>query len=333
MSVCPYCGVGPADSADHIFPKFLDGRRTIAACRSCNSKFGHTFEAQVANALDPVYVQLALWGVPLPERERWWRAAYEVDGARLDLAVGPSGVRAQSSASIIVKDSAGKVMEAYFVNPKDLARFESTRQVRHPEERWLGTEKQVSTNLKGLRWSLDLGPAIQQLALKMSLAASTLLPSFGQEERTAACEALQGHSGNADHPLVAHYLRCIDALSAKRPALAHTLYVEHQAERVQGIVEFFGVFRFFIDFVARTKAFGAQAVFAYLDPVKSHEHFESMSPLGLSSPPSHYTAQELIEHQVKMTQDLLAGARARGATTVSEVVLTAHLPVHPRFRI
>ncbi len=92
MPGCPYCGGGLADSADHIFPEFLDGSRTIAACRSCNSKFGHTFEARVARALDPIYVQLAVWGVPLPERDRWWRAAYEVDGAHLDLAVGPSGV-------------------------------------------------------------------------------------------------------------------------------------------------------------------------------------------------------------------------------------------------
>lgn len=67
MAGCPYCGSDFADSDDHIFPAFLGGKRTMPACRACNSRFGHTFEAQVAGTLEPIYVQLAKWGVPLPK--------------------------------------------------------------------------------------------------------------------------------------------------------------------------------------------------------------------------------------------------------------------------
>lgn len=40
---CRYCG-GPADSADHVFPKVRGGLTVednlVAACRSCNSRKG-----------------------------------------------------------------------------------------------------------------------------------------------------------------------------------------------------------------------------------------------------------------------------------------------------
>lgn len=232
---------------------------------------------------------------------------------------------AQSRAPIIVKGPNGQITEALFTKSRDLAHFERARHARHSEEHWKAFEKRVSTDLKGLRWGLELGPALQHLALKMVIAASTLLPDFGQNERASACAVLQGDLVNP-HPLVAHYLRAAEVLAAKRPALSHTLYVEHQAEQAHGIVEFFGVFRFFVRLSTRSTPPGAHAVFAYLDPVEACESFEVMPPVGLTAPPAFYTAQELIGHQVSMVQDLVVSAIARGATTVPEVQLTAHLP-------
>ena len=218
MVTCPYCGTGAADSEDHVFPQFLAGRRKIPACRLCNSTFGHTFEATVADALEPIYVQLAAWGVPLQERVRSWNAAYEVDGVRLDLFVGATGVKARSPAPIVIEGPDGSVAEAYFVDSKGLERFRRVRAERHPGEQWMPATKEVKTDLKGLQWGLELGPELQQLALKMVVACSTLLPRLGQEDRTRAREVLQADIRDA-HPLVAHYMQCPDGIVARRPAL------------------------------------------------------------------------------------------------------------------
>src|ERR1035438_4810923 len=97
MVLCPYCTESVANTDDHVFPQFLGGSRKIPACGPCNHMFGHTFEAAVARMLEPAYVQLAKLGVPLPERERWWNRAYEVDGVKVDLGVGSAGIKARSS--------------------------------------------------------------------------------------------------------------------------------------------------------------------------------------------------------------------------------------------
>src|SRR5258708_15063525 len=76
--ICLYCSERPADSDDHVFPRFLGGKRTVAACRVCNSKFGYIFEGPAARELEPIYVLLAKWGVPLSPREQLWRNAFEV---------------------------------------------------------------------------------------------------------------------------------------------------------------------------------------------------------------------------------------------------------------
>lgn len=317
MHCCPYCGCHAADSADHIFPRFLGGRRTVKACRSCNSVFGHTFEAKVARELEPLYVQLAKWGVPLSERQQWWRSAFKVEGALLDLGVGPNGVKARANQPIIERDANGEIAAAYFTNEDDLGRF---WKMRPPDEQWVETQKTISTNLSNLRFSLNFGLAIKQLALKMSLAVSTRLPNFDAAERVRACEVLQSFSGDV-HPLVSHYISSTDAASTGRPPLAHTVYVEHDGKCVKGIVEFFGAFRSFVELATTTGALGRDAVFAYLDPVEVREHSGPIATLCLIPPPPAYPLQEMAEHQVGMIQTFVAGAIARGAKGRPEIRL------------
>jgi len=331
MVTCAYCGESTTDpSVDHIFPQFLGGERTIHACRSCNSKFGHTFEGKVADALEPIYVQLAYWGVPLVARQRWWRSAYCVEGATLDLAVGSQGLLARSSHPIIIKDGAGSVTAAYFERERDLELFQRVTERRKPDAQWIPDEKRVTTNLKGLRWSLELGPCLQQMALKMCVAASTLLPNLQHEDRVSATRSLR-EIPSGPHDCVAQYMHLIEAITAKRPALAHTLYVEHDGVRAQGFVEFFGTFPLFINLCHQSERLGRDAILGYLDPVSEDEHFEMVEPIGLPPPPSFYTAQEIIQHQITITARLIQSARLRGATVNPDVALTARLPDNPVF--
>src|ERR1017187_7343568 len=129
MVLCPYCADSVADTDDHVFPQFLGGLRTIPACGPCNSTFGHTFEGAVAKMLEPAYVQLAKLGVPLPERERWWKRAHEVDGVKVDLGVGPEGIKARSSHPIIETDENGEITGAYFESEHELEEFKRTMAV------------------------------------------------------------------------------------------------------------------------------------------------------------------------------------------------------------
>jgi hypothetical protein len=333
MSLCPYCGqIITEPSGDHVFPKFLGGERTIAACRACNSKFGHTFEGEVARALEPIYVQLAVWGVPLAPRGRWWKSAHQVDGAVIDLSVGQDGLEARSSHPIILKDTEGAVTAAYFESDEELERFERTSQQRKPDAQWIRDEKRVTTNLRGLQWRFELGTALQQMALKMCVAASTLLANVHSDDFLEITRTLR-EVPSGPHERVAQYMHPVPSIWAKRPALAHTVYVEHVGLCVQGVVEFFGAFPLFVYHCQATKSWGHHAVLAYLDPVNVLEKFEMISPIGLASPPAFYAAEEVIQHQVRMVEKFIGSARSRGARTNPEVLLRAHLPDNPIVRL
>lgn len=328
MARCPYCCANSTDSRDHIFPRFLGGTRTIPACRACNSKFGHSFESEAARELEPIYVQLAKWGVPLPPREQVWRNAYDVEGVALDLSVGTYGVRASSGKPIIVRDDSGSIIEAYFPDPASLARFNETVQHRQPDARWMPAEKRVSTDLSNLRWSLSLGFAIKQLALKIAVATAALLPGLDFDELKTATLTLHGPPCDP-HPVVAHYVHDIRRLSAKRPPLAHSVYVEWRNEGLHGLVEIFGALRLFVDLPMQRKFTSVDALIGYVDPITKEECFEETACLELPLPPPYHTAEELVSNALGMMRRLAEAACARGATGNPEINLTITLPSYP----
>lgn len=274
----------------------------------------------------PVYVQLAKWGVRLPNRNTWWRGAFEVDGALLDLTVGEHGVQARSSRPIIVEQD-GRIEEAYFENQKEFERFIATMSERHPDIRFGETvEKRVSTNLKGLNWNLELGPVVQQLALKLCVAAATLLPNVCAVDLRQAGRVLREPAHDL-HPLVSHYSFVVDAVESKRPPLAHVIYVEHRGSQLHGMVQFFGAWQLHCRLNSVTAREGAHGLIAWLDPVDETERFEFVEPIGLSSPPAFYTHDHIATFQVRTIQQFIANAVARGATR-PEVKLTVTLPIY-----
>src|SRR5579859_6713738 len=155
-------GAEDAFTADHIVPEFLGGRKTIQACRGCNSSFGHTFEGRASKALSRIYIYLAHWGTPLPEMNQRWSSAHHAEGIDIDLTVGPLGLTGSSSQPIIKRDDAGNITEVLFPEGKGLAQFLEKMKRRKPELAWEPIETRLSTDLHGLRLRFDFGFDLQQ---------------------------------------------------------------------------------------------------------------------------------------------------------------------------
>src|SRR5262249_16614257 len=83
---CPYCNAASPDSRDHVFPQFLGGQVTIAACADCNNRrIGASVEG-------PASKELAWFPVTLRKVCRIsapvhtiWENAFTRDGVVYDL--------------------------------------------------------------------------------------------------------------------------------------------------------------------------------------------------------------------------------------------------------
>ena len=135
-----------------------------------------TFEAAASKLLVRPYVQLALWGVPLPETAQSWQSALEIDGAVIDLSVDKGGIRARSDRPIVMRDHHGNIDRDLFPSRCATAGIRSREETKRPHEQWVPVERRVTTNLAGLRMQVEFGADLFQMALKMSLAGASLLP-------------------------------------------------------------------------------------------------------------------------------------------------------------
>lgn len=324
--ICPYCCSQITEpSSDHIIPRFLSGRKTIQACKTCNSRFGHGFEGKAAQLLLPLYVLLAKWGVRLPEGNQWWRAAYELDGAKIDLAVGSDGVKARAIHPIIVKNESGEIREAYFDDNEQKEQFLRTIRKRKPDARWVSVEKRVETKLERLRLRFEIDSVLRQLTLKTCIAASTLLTATLQQDRKSAGEVLRSIPTIEPHPLVLNSFSRIDSIDSRRPPLSHSVYVEHRDRSLSGIMQFFGAFQLRCRLSTNTENDGSHAILGWADPISQRERFESMEPVGLPEPPPGYYAHELMSGTEEWWSLFCQYAMERGAVVTPELRLKTHL--------
>src|SRR5260370_38559247 len=110
IQLCPYCGVRPRTSDDHIFPNFLGGKTTVRACKPCNDLFGHAFEGPVSNDFAPTVVTLRRGGLR-PPRRFVWKRAFNRDGTDYDL---DSDLNLTPSRPSIERDDKGSIKRAIF---------------------------------------------------------------------------------------------------------------------------------------------------------------------------------------------------------------------------
>lgn len=246
--ICPYCAQLECDSDDHIFLQAIGGRRTIPACRTCNSAFGRTFEAQaVSTILHPLLVQLAGVGVPLvATTAKWKRATTGADGQVYDAVIDEGSYKLESTRPFVQKDEEDPKKFHVRVGDDRVGRKHLKQFLNEDQFRVLSTERyRVDVEESTHNWGFT--PAIKLTALKMAFAVGAI--AFPEEVSTftlprkelgAALLDVEPQSVQSDQ-------RDLPALDALRLPLSHVIYVEQKDRSIQAFVQFFGALQFWIE--------------------------------------------------------------------------------------
>lgn len=286
--ICPYCLRNPADTADHIFPQFLEGRRTVWACRSCNSRFGHSFEAAVHRDLTPIASMLALCGLTLPRAAMWEKAVDGEDGQPLDF---DAEQRLLKPNRPIVEKNPQTGGFRISGDKKRVTAIANDFLRRHPGAiaKYADQTKQVPTPDK-LSHALTIGPDIRRLTVKMCVA----LIEHGYRDLDVIDDRARHFLLGATVSEIPVRLAYYDyrPLQQLRKPLSHSLYVEASRHNgAYGIVQFFGCVQLYVvlNSAYDTAAF---AFFASLDQPGWKERLENVGALHLPEAPKMITADE-----------------------------------------
>jgi hypothetical protein len=288
---CIYCGnVSHPLTDDHIFPRFLGGRATVPACRTCNSIFGHTFEAETSRQLLPFHVFISGIGLlPLRSTDPTWKEALEVQGRKYNLRVAGGGVEASITHPSIQRDEQGRIVAAQFRTEAEARRFAESL-VAKGKAKTVSIEEAPGADLGPQLYgsAFTMGSALRRLALKMCFAAYTLLPEPEIEEGADARSYLTGtNKDDATVECVRTALADYTSLDALRRGLSHVVYVERTGDRIYGVVQFFGFLQLYCRLGPSIQSKPA-AVLCTLDPVNGEECTRETPALGLDEPPSRY---------------------------------------------
>lgn len=312
---CPYCLISvDVASRDHIFPQFIGGSRTIAACKDCNDRFGHTVEAAAASQLQPLHVFISSWGVPLANKSPLWPEAYTAGDKVYDLLVGEKGVKPRLSRPVIKRDSEGQIVSGEFASRADAERAIERLAARGKLKRAeLHEVPPPITDLRGLENTFELGPAVRRLALKMCIALGTLVSGIEMSELDEGRQVLLADPGSVPSCTLAAY-GDYPGIDNRRPALSHVVYVERGSERVYGLVQFFGVVQLFCRLGKTAQPSSPSALLATLDPVAGAEEVAELGPLSLPEPPYRIHLDEYPRLVENWTRKFREEAIRRGAT-------------------
>jgi hypothetical protein len=234
--LCPYCGVRPRSSDDHVFPEFLGGNTTIRACKLCNDLFGHSFEGPVSNDFAPAVVTLRRGGL-LPPRRFVWKRAIKREGTDYDL---DSDLNLTPSNPSIERDDKGSIKRAVFAGLRATKSF-IRGQGAHGKKLKFTPQTIKDIDIRKLEFRLDIGTEARRLAIKIAIAAADHM-GFSDglvDERTK--DFLLGNTEKSDKvrlDFVRH-----DELEKLRPPLSHIVFVKgnSQTHTSYAIVQFYGL--------------------------------------------------------------------------------------------
>lgn len=284
---CPYCVLRPADTEEHIFPQFLGGRKTIYACRQCNSTFGHSFEGQVHRDLIPISSMLNLCGLNLPNSVLWVSAVEGEDGQLFDFDTQRCLLK--PSRPIIKKHLPGEF--CVVGNKKQVLAITKDFIKRHPKA--IATHEDLTKDIplpEKLSCTLALEVDIRRLAVKMCVALIEYC-SPGLDVIDSNTRSFLLGDSVAEIPVrLAYYDYAI--LRALRKPLSHSIYVEGSSQKgAYGIVQFFGCIQFY---VVLNQEFDAPAFsfFSSLNAPEWKEQFVKTELLSLKEAPKVITVQE-----------------------------------------
>lgn len=314
MILCPYCELPIEDySRDHIFSEFLGGSRKISACKQCNQVFGSTFEGRAAVMFYGMQVSMSTWGLSFSQTAPAWRRAFEHMGQEFDILIEGEEPKLQLSRPIKEIGEDGKLKAISFGNEKEARRaINKARKKGH--DKAIVQKLRVEIPAPQYPFVFDLGPYVLRTALKMCYALSTSLPSFNLDDVAHARSILKGDPDRL--PVnVRPAFEVYDSLDAVREPLSHVIYVERDAGRIYGVVQFFGVLQLFCGLGAPKGSATQAARVGILDPLTGIEKFSDADPLGLPTPT--LVKGEQLSHAVSgWRKRFQEGAVSRGATNL-----------------
>jgi hypothetical protein len=279
--LCPYCGIRPRDSDDHIFPEFMGGTTTIRACKPCNDLFGHEFEGPVSNDFAPTVVTLRRGGLHSPRRVVWKRATkregvdYDLDS---DLQMTPSDPR-------IERDEHGSIKHAVFANRKAASGFNRGQEAQGKTFRFT-PQTITGIDMREVHFRVDIGREVRRLAVKIAIAAADYFGFGDGLVDSEAREFLMGRGPQSTRvriDLVIH-----ESIEKMRPPLSHFVFVKANGEthNIYAIVQFYGLVQFWVLLNGGGFTRDHFAISAVLDIAKGYqERFEQAALLLLPVPP------------------------------------------------
>jgi hypothetical protein len=311
--MCPYCQKTILqNSSDHIFSDFLGGRRMITACKPCNDRFGHSFEAAAAKILQAMHISISTWGLPLKETVQDWKSGHEYKGIKFDLSVDGSNIKLRLAKPVTERDERGTVTAVTFATEKEAEKAAENARKKGKS----ATVQKIGIELPfpGAAFNLAINRELNRTALKMCVALSTLLPNFSALDTEFARPVLADDAQSGPVPNVTPAFVLYDSLEALRQPLSHVIYVERNNHGVYGVVQFFGVIQLFCKLGKPNESSSNAAILGVLDPMTGGESFDETAPLLNLLAPNVCPIEELPKQIGKWLGKFEESAKARGAT-------------------
>lgn len=266
--VCPYCG-DTADTADHIFPEFMGGKRKVPTCHRCNSRFGHSFEAVVSDLFSKIHIYLAGSRLRLRVPLGRWKRAFDQDGETYDIVAEGGELRFLLSKPVVDINDETRILNARFGSQKQ------AREVVSSIRKKYGVDAPIELSVTPAIMppiEIRFGREAARLALKMCSALASTLPSFRPDELFLAGDHVKKYVGTATVDFRYHELA-----ERQHVPLAHAVYIERTSLGLHGVVKFFGTYQFHCRIGPPILGSTSAARIGVLDPVEGTENFESVS--------------------------------------------------------
>jgi len=296
MASCPYCCEREADTDDEIFAQFLGGRRSIRACRTCNSTFGHSIEADASMSLGNIMFLLRLSGMPTPTPRVWKKVPVGEGGELYDI---DQDLKAQPSTPTMVRNDAQQVVGAR--GALHHVRDVQKSLARDGKESAIATADPVTVHIPVWRHQFPTDDAVRRVCIKMSVAAATK-QGLSNILGTAARAYLRKGEAPGLCP-VRLDVNLYPILEQQRPPAGHLVFVcASKAERrVYSIVQLFSAFQFYCELSDDWEG-EARAILAAHDPVTHQETFAEVAPLDLVVPLQHLPGTPARANRLRLEQ-------------------------------
>lgn len=301
---CPYCG-DSADTADHIFPEFMGGKRKVPSCQKCNSRFGYSFEAVVSDLFSKIHVYLAGNGLRLHVPLSRWKRAFDQEGNTYDIVAEQGELRFLLSDPVVEIDKETRILNAQFGSEKQARKVLSSIRKKY------GVEAPVDISITPTTMpliELRFGQEAARLAMKMCSALASTLPAFRPDELFLARDRVKKYVGSATLDFRTH-----EWPERQYKPLAHVIYVERTNLGLRGIVKFFGAYQFYCRIGPLNLGSMPAARVGVLDPVEGTESFESVTCIDIRAAETEGTECTVQTGLSEWADRFREAAVARGA--------------------